>query len=307
MVESDSVDAPSLGPAFGMVAALASALAWTLVALITRDLAGQFPTLSMNILRTFVAGLVLIPVALLAGNPGTLSAVSLSAWAYIILSVLTALGIGDTAFFESTKLIGMSRALIISTAAYPILAGVLAFWWFGEQITTAVAVGSLVTLVGLALIVSERTAAPEPDAPAESRRRGLSLAFVTALAWAVAAAVMKPALTEVDPFSIQAVRLPLSTLILWATPWARGTARTAWARRHALGPRVLALGVLTAISSLGYLAGLKYAGVTLATVLSSVSPLFALPISYFVYAEPLTWRATAGAALSVGGIAILSL
>jgi drug/metabolite transporter (DMT)-like permease len=306
VLESIVVDAPSLGPAFGMVAALSSALAWTLVALITRDLASEFPTLSINILRSGVAGVFLVPLALVAGDPRGLWQVSAGAWVYIVLSVLTALGVGDTAFFESTKLLGMSRALIISTAAYPLLAGALALWWFGERITPMVALGSLITLGGLVLIVSERSSAVT-EVPVEARRRGLGLAFVTAFAWAVAAAVMKPALAEVDPFTIQAVRLPLSTVVLWATPWARGTVRTAWARRHAVGGRVLALGALTSVSAVGYLAGLKYAGVTLGTVLSSVSPLFALPIGYFVFAERLSWRATAGAGLSIAGIAVLSL
>jgi drug/metabolite transporter (DMT)-like permease len=71
--------------------------------------------------------------------------------------------------------------------------------------------------------------------------------------------------------------------------------------------RVLALGALTAVSAIGYLVGLKYAGVTLGTVLSSTSPLFALPIGRLVSAEPVTWRAAAGAVLCVAGIAVLSV
>ena len=39
------------------------------------------------------------------------------------LLVLTALGIGDTAFFESTKSLGLARAMTISTAGYPLVAG----------------------------------------------------------------------------------------------------------------------------------------------------------------------------------------
>jgi drug/metabolite transporter (DMT)-like permease len=41
------------------------------------------------------------------------------------------------------------------------------------------------------------------------------------------------------------------------------------------------------------------------TVLSSASPLFALPIGFLV-GERVTWRATGGAALTMAGIAILS-
>jgi drug/metabolite transporter (DMT)-like permease len=44
-----------------------------------------------------------------------------------------------------------------------------------------------------------------------------------------------------------------------------------------------------------------------ATVLSSTSPLFALPIGLVVRGERVTWRATVGAALGVTGIALLTL
>lgn len=294
-----------LGTGFGMVSALASALAWTLVSLLARDLTAQFSSLSLNIIRSAGGSVILVPVTLAVGDLRSLGQVSAVAWTCLVISVLTALGIGDTAFFESTKSLGLSRAMTISTAGYPLLASVLALWWFGEQITPTVAVGSLVTLGGLVLIVSERGV--ETAGPPEGRRRGLGLALLAALAWAVSAALMKPPVQEIDPLTIQAVRLPGSALVLWATPWARGTARTLWAERRTVGRRVVVLSALTALSAVAYLSGLKYAGVTLGTVLSSVSPLFALPIGLVALGERVTWRATAGAALTVAGIAVLSL
>jgi drug/metabolite transporter (DMT)-like permease len=287
-----------------MAAALVAALAWTMVSLIARDLTAQFPSLSLNIIRSAGGSVLLVPVALVFGDLRALGHASALAWACLILSVLIALGIGDTAFFESTKVLGVARAMTISTAGYPVVASGLALWWFGERITLAMALGSAVTLGGLVLIVSEsETVAP---GLADGRRRALSLAAIAALAWAVSAAMMKPPIREIEPLAIQAVRLPLSTLLLWATPWARGTARGLWAQRHAVGRRVLALSVLTALSAVAFVAGLKYASVTLGTVLSSTSPLFALPIGFLAFGERVTWRAATGAALTVAGIAILS-
>ncbi|MGH7359881.1 MAG: DMT family transporter [Candidatus Rokuibacteriota bacterium] len=293
-----------LGAGFGMVSALASALGWTLVTLVARDLAAQFPSLSLNIIRSAGASVLLVPVALTLGNVWSLGQVSVWAWTCLTVSVLAAIGIGDTAFFESTKSLGLGRAMTIATAGHPILASLFALWWFGEEITATVAVGSLVTLGGLALILSERRV--ETDVSREARRRGLGLALLAALAWAVSAALMKPPVQEIDPLTIQAVRMPGSALILWATPWARGTVRTLWTQRRTVGRRVVLLSVLTAMSAVAYLSGLRYAGVTLGTVLSSVSPLFALPIGLLAFGERLTWRATMGAVLAVAGIAILS-
>jgi drug/metabolite transporter (DMT)-like permease len=287
-----------------MAAALVAALAWTLVSLVARDLTTQFPSLSLNIIRSAGGSVLLVPVAIALGDLRALAQASALAWACLVLSVLIALGIGDTAFFESTKVLGVARAMTISTAGYPVVASGLALWWFGERITLGLAVGSAVTLGGLVLIVSEGEAATQ--GASDGRRRALSLAAIAALAWAVSAAMMKPPIREIDPLVIQAVRLPLSTLLLWATPWARGTARGLWAQRHTVGRRVLALSVLTALSAVTFVAGLKYASVTVGTVLSSTSPLFALPISFLAFGERVTWRAATGAALTVAGIAILS-
>jgi drug/metabolite transporter (DMT)-like permease len=288
-----------------MALSLLAALAWTLVSLVARDLTSQFPSLSLNIIRSAGASVLLVPLALLFGDLTSLPHVSGFAWVCLILSVLTALGIGDTAFFESTKSLGLARAMTISTAGYPLVASGLALWWYGERITLPLAVGSIVALGGLVLIVSEsESTVPAPDST-EGRRHGLWLAVVAALAWALSAALMKAPVREIDPLAIQAVRLPLSTLLLWATPWARGTARGLWAQRRVVGRRIAALSALTALSAVAFLAGLKYAGVTMGTVLSSASPLFALPIA-FLAGERVTWRAATGAALTVAGIAILT-
>jgi drug/metabolite transporter (DMT)-like permease len=287
-----------------MVSAMTSALAWTLMSVLARDLSTRFPSFALNVIRSAGGSVLLVPIALVFGDPRSLAQVSAVAWICLMVSVLTALGIGDTAFFESTKHLGFSRAMTISTAGYPLLASGLALWWFGEQITLTVALGSLVTLGGLAVIVSE--GGLDVRRPPEERRRGLGLSVIAALSWAVGAALMKPPVREIDPLTIQAVRLPLSTLVLWATPWARGTARGLWAQRRVVGRRVVVLSVLTALSAVTYLAGLKYAGVALGTVLSSVSPLFALPVGLLAFGERVTWRAATGAALTVAGIAILS-
>jgi drug/metabolite transporter (DMT)-like permease len=286
-----------------MAAALVSALAWTLVSLLARDLGAKFPSLSLNVIRSAGGSILLAPVVLALGDLRSLGQVTPLAWACLVISILAAFGVGDTAFFESTKHLGLSRAMTISTAGYPLLASGLALWWFGERITATMAVGALVMLGGLVLIVSEHG----PVSPAPSgQRRGLAFAGVTVVAWAVGAALMKPPVRELDPLTMQAVRLPLTTLLLWATPWARGTARGLWAQRHGVGPQVLALSALTALSAVTYLAGLKYAGVALATVLSSASPLFALPIGFLALGERVTWRAATGAALTVAGIAVLT-
>jgi drug/metabolite transporter (DMT)-like permease len=293
-----------VGPTFGAACALLSALIWTLIGVMARALGPYLNALSINMLRSALGGLLLTLVVLASGGLDPLRGVSALAWLYLGLSLLTAFAIGDTAFFESTKSLGLARAMTISMIN-PLIASGLAIWLTGERVTLTVAVGAIVTLVGLALIVSERVpAAPEAEA---GSGWGVGLALLAATAWGVSPVLMRPAIMDVDPVSVQAVRLPFAALVLWVTPWARGTGVRVRRHLRAAGPLLLGIGVLTALSAVSWVSGLKYAGITVTSVLSSTSPLFAIPIGLVVFGERVSPRAVVGTIVCLGGIVLLSL
>ncbi len=292
------------GSTLGAACALGSALTWTFISLIVRALSPRFGTISINVIRSAASGTLLAALVLAWSGAGVLRGLTLEAYAYLVVSTVIAVGLGDTAFFESTKALGMARAMTISMV-YPLIAAALALAALDEPITLPLAAGAVVTLGGLVVIVAERASAT-PD-EAKGRARGLVLAVIAAVAWALNALLMKPALREIDPITAQAVRFPVAALLLWLTPWARGTGRDLRAHARSAGLLIAALSVLTAVSSVMFVAGLKYAEVGVATVLSSTSPLFALPIGLLAFGERITWRATTGAMLCVAGITLLML
>jgi drug/metabolite transporter (DMT)-like permease len=213
-----------------------------------------------------------------------------------------AIAVGDTIFFESTQRLGLGRAMTISMS-YPVVAASLAALLLGERLTAAIIVGGLVTLAGLVLIVLART-----DAPGQPRPwRGVVEALLAALAWGVSVVALRVPLDEIDPVSAQAIRLPVGALILWLTPWAmRGVPvliRGGWP----LLLRLIALAVVTAVSSVLYGASVKYAGVAVASVLSSTAPLFAVPLGVVFLGERLPRLALVGTAVTMIGIVVLRL
>jgi drug/metabolite transporter (DMT)-like permease len=54
-----------------------------------------------------------------------------------------------------------------------------------------------------------------------------------------------------------------------------------------------------------FVAGVQYAGVAVATVLSSIAPIFAIPLGFLFLGERPTPRTAAGALLAIAGIAVL--
>jgi drug/metabolite transporter (DMT)-like permease len=116
---------------------------------------------------------------------------------------------------------------------------------------------------------------------------------------------MKAPLGEVDPVTAQAMRLPIAGVLLFATPWARGAVGQLRASKPTTVWRIAVLSVLTAFSSVMYVASLKYAGVTVATVLSSTAPLFAIPLGLICLGERLSAGPVLGTVVTVAGIAVL--
>jgi drug/metabolite transporter, DME family len=286
----------------GTLCALGSAMTWAVTSLLVRSLTSQFSSVAINAMRSTAGGVLLGAYVLWASGIGPFLAVSPWAFMLMTVSIVAAIGIGDTLFFESTRTLGLGRAMTIATS-YPVLAAGLAAVFLDEPLTVPVVVGTLLTLGGLALIVMTKV-----DATADARPWiGIGAAALASVAWALSVVLMKAPLREVDPALAQAIRIPLAAALLWSTPWARGALGALRASGRGVLARMAVLSALTAVSSVMFVASIKYAGVTVASVLSSTAPLFAIPLGVVFLGERLPPTAVLGAVVAVAGIAVLRL
>lgn len=288
--------------ALGVLGALGSACTWAVTSLLVRTLAPALNSVSVNAVRSTLAGILLLAWVVAAGGAGGLL-VSPKTFLLLIVSIVTAIGIGDTVFFESSRRLGLARAMTVSMT-YPLISTVLAAVFLGEIITLPIVAGSILTLVGLILIVTAR------DTQAVTGRAfwsGVATATLASVAWAISVVALKIPLAEMEATTAQAVRLPVAGALLWATPWAWGALDGMRNGGRATVGRVVALSVLTAASSVMFVAGVKYAGVAVTTVLSSTAPMFAIPLGVAFLGERLAPMAVAGTVVTVAGIAVMSL
>jgi len=289
-------------PTFGALCALGAALAWSVTSLLARSIIAHYGSVTINAVRSGIAGTLLVTWVVLSDGPATLVTMTWATFGLLTVSIVAAIAVGDSVFFESTRAIGLGRAMTIATT-YPIGAAVLAAALFGERITTAIATGTLLTLGGVGVIVSGRAGEARP----ERLWFGVWTAVLASVAWAISTVMMKPPLREIEPLTAQAIRLPLASALLWLTPWTRGAA--AALRDGGRGPlvRIGVLGVVTAASSVLFVASLKYAGVALGAVLSSTAPLFAIPLGVMFLGERVSVSTVVGAVIAVAGIVVLQL
>jgi drug/metabolite transporter (DMT)-like permease len=273
------------------------------VSLIVRNLSGTLNSASINALRTLGAGVLLLLWIIGTDGIDRLRAIDLGVFGLLALSMVLSGSMGDTVFFESTRFLGLARAMTASMT-YPMLSAFLAAALLDEPVTPALVAGSLLTLGGLALIVGTKPS--EPDRPGHLWL-GLAAAQAASVCWAVGVILLKVPLDTMDATTAQAVRLPVAGLALLVTPWVWGSLGTVRAAGAPLVATLVALVVLTAGSSVLFVAGVKYAGVGVASVLSSTAPMFAIPLGTLFLGERMTGTAALGTAITVAGVAVLNL
>jgi drug/metabolite transporter (DMT)-like permease len=114
-----------------------------------------------------------------------------------------------------------------------------------------------------------------------------------------------------SPIAGNVIRMLAASTALWlaALPGG-GAARTVRTlRENAAAVKLIALAALIGPVigvSLSLLA-VQNAPVGVASVLTSLSPIFVLPFSHFVFKERLGWQALAGTALAMAGVVVLFL
>jgi drug/metabolite transporter (DMT)-like permease len=97
----------------------------------------------------------------------------------------------------------------------------------------------------------------------------------------------------------------VAAALLWVTPWARGAVRQLVDGGHVIVTRMALLSVLTVFSSVMYVAGIKYAGVAIGSILSSVAPMFAIPLGVIFLHERLSPGAVLGILVTIVGVIVL--
>ena len=163
----------------GALAALGTALAWTLTSVCFEYAAKRIGALVLNLLRLVVAFFFLGVYGLAVRGLFLPIDAPASAWLVLGASGLVGFVIGDLALFQAFVDIG-SRLSMLVYATAPIFTAVLGFAIFGERIGILGVLGMGLTLAGIALAVLGRKGTGGETAPSR-RGRGLVLAVIAAI------------------------------------------------------------------------------------------------------------------------------
>jgi drug/metabolite transporter (DMT)-like permease len=289
----------------GELAALGAAFLWAASSIVYSLLGQTISPLRLNCLKGSIA-IALIIFTLLLTRQGFPN-LAIIPTILLGLSGVIGIGLGDTAYFSALNQLGARRTLLIETLAPPISA-IIALVAFQETLKPLAWYGILLTLIGVAWVITERTlgVAVSLSYP----MRGLTWGLLAALSQAIGSVLSRYGLLQSDitPLWSALIRISAGTLtvlilLLLSSRNAPKNNKIIWSGRL--------IGIIT-LTSLGstYLGlwlqqtSLALIPVGIAQTLTSTSPLFILPITAAL-GEKISKRAILGVLLAMGGISLL--
>ena len=193
----------------GELAALTAALLWAISSVIYSRLGLKIPPLQLNFYKGIIAIAFILLTLSIQGAAFT--NLSFSTIALLTLSGIIGIGLGDTAYFAALNSLGARRTLLLETSSPP-MGALLALIFIGEQLSLSVWCGILLTIIGIAWVISERN----PVDNISVSRQGIIWGILAAIAQAVGAVISRFALlqSDISPLESTLIRLVGGTVIV---------------------------------------------------------------------------------------------
>lgn len=234
-------------------------------------------------------------------------------WGWMALSGLIGFVIGDAALFQAFVLIGPRLTMLIM-ALSPVIGAVLGWLLLGERISGMAMLGIALAVTGVAWVLADRQQNGKGlrDATRRTFLLGVLMAFGGALGQATGLIASKQGLAGGFPaLSGNVIRLIAATISIWLITALNGQVRAGFAAIRAQ-PRAIWLITAGAIGGpfIGVwlsLVAVQNAPVGIASTLTSLAPIFLIPLARIVFKDRITPRAVLGTLIALSGTALLFL
>ncbi len=292
----------------GEIAGICASLLWAISSLVFSR--APVPAGALNLFKNLVASLLLLgTITVVAmGQQAPFLSADRRAVGWLALSGLIGIVLGDTCFFRSLQILGARRSLVLSTLAPP-LAGALGWLFLDEKLSPWAMVGMLCTLSGVIWVVRDPTLMADGAGHFPGSN---SLAIVYgafgSLCQAGGVVLAKLGMQAVHPLEASFLRLAIAAsagLLLAALFGRLGE----WTRSIITSRVALRLAAAAACGTyLGIYLSLvasKHAPVAVASTLTTLSPIFVIPLARIFLGCPISPRSLVGSAVAITGVILL--
>jgi drug/metabolite transporter (DMT)-like permease len=299
------IEASTLIPFRGEIAALFAALFWALASVVYSRVGQRISPIGLNLIKGIIAIFLLLITLLLQGK--TFPDVSIFTIQLLLLSGLIGIGIGDSAYFATLKDLGARRGLLLETLAPPLTA-ILAFIFLEERLSIQAWCGILLTILGIAWVISERVS--QSSTFETHFWRGIGFGLIAEFCQATGVLLSHFALnqTEISPLWSTLIRLIGGTVVLLFYFITRSqNLKLLWTplkSKKVIGIIFIATFLGTYLGIWLQQTSLKFTAAGIAQALLATSPLFVLPISAAM-GERVSLQAIFGALIAILGVILL--
>ena len=182
----------------GEAAALTAAALWALSSLLYTRI--NISAWGLNFWKIVIAcTIVFLQIATVNSYQGSrVFNGSDAAWGWLALSGVIGLVLGDTCYFRSLQILGARRCLVLQTTA-PVFTAVLGWIFLGEMLVWFSRLGILLTVGGVARVVSDKAARnDEPGLFPGSITGGVGVGIAAAVCQAIGAVMSRHSLQQCD-------------------------------------------------------------------------------------------------------------
>jgi len=290
----------------GELAALGTAVCWTVTVLAFESAGRRVGSLSVNLIRLLMAFVFLTLVGTVTRGVPLPTDAPPTAWQWLTLSGLVGFALGDLCLFRAFVVIG-SRLSSLLMSLVPPFAATVGWLALGEQLGPRELLGMVMTVSGVAWVIRERT----PDASGAHGRPpigGILLGLGGALGQAVGLVLTKRGIGSYDAFAANQIRILAGiagfVVIFTATNrWPRFVA--ALAHPAAMSRTLVGAGFGPFLGVTLSLIAVRNTETGVAATLMALVPVLILPAAVWLRKERLSARAVAGAVVAVAGAAVL--
>lgn len=289
----------------GELAALLTAVFWTVTSLSFEFASRKVGSLPVNIIR-LVAGFIFLSIFTLIRR-GMLLPTDATGynWFWLLLSGLVGFVFGDLFLFKSYTIIGSRFSMLIMNLSPPMTA-FAGFLILGERLSIFHFIGMLLTVSGISLAIFSRKEGDD-RLSLKMSSRGVLYAIGGAVGQALGLVLSKLGMKDYDPFAATQIRIIAGItgyvfLISIMSRW--NSIGKAMQNKKAVGATTLGafFGPFLGVSF--SLIAVKFTASGIASTIMALVPVFILIPAVLLFKQRVTLKEIVGALISVAGIAL---
>jgi len=296
----------------GEIAALLTAVCWTVTAMAFESAGKRVGALSLNLIRLLI-GLIFLAFYNAIFNDGFIPTATGYQWFWLALSGVVGFVLGDMFLFRAFILIGARISMLIMALVPPITA-LIGWLTLGEVLSGMEFLGMGITILGIVLVLSVKLDIKKGGLGKTLKAGPLVLGSLMALGGAVGQAaglvLSKKGMQDMNAFEATQIRIIVGVVgfILVITLFKR------WGQLLGALKDLKAMKFMTLGSFTGTFLGISFSLLAVqhtdtgvAATLIALTPVMIIPSAILLHKERIKIIEIVGAIISIGGVALFFL